>query len=411
MVTNEVTELTEDQKLPEAAEETVVSEENTEIAEEVQAVQEKPEITEPPKKKVSNRSSGIDIIKIFAAMMVVTVHFYLNTAFYAVIPITDTNFLPPIVLLWIAYTCVPLFMISTGYLMKNKTLSKDYYKGIGKTALFYIVVSTICLIYKIKKGYEYTPWDLLKGYLRFSHCDYAWYVEQYFVMFLCIPFINLAFNGLKSKKQHILLLGTVILLFSVGPSFYLGFDPNNQIKLLPEFPTKMYPLAYYYLGCFIRQYPPKKKALTKLIAFCLFVSATAFLTGSLYTQSLNNENHYFRSYHFFEYYSYPVFASAAGIFILLHDIKFKNKILVKVLSIIAQTSLLTYLMSRIFDLEYYDAFNNKYAFPDFLLRFRHIYEIVPKVYFLSLLCSLLILAVYTVITKIISYFLTTKETQ
>ena len=355
----------------------------------------------PPKKPAANRSSGIDIIKIFAAMMVVTVHFYLNTAFYAVVPIMDTSFIPPIILLWVAYTCVPLFMITTGYLMKNKTLSGKFYLGIVKVVVFYIAVSTICLLYKTKPGAEYTAWEIVRGYLRFSHCDYAWYVEQYFVMFLLIPFLNLAFNGLKSKKQHIALLATVIFLFSVSSTFYIGFDPSDQIKPFPEFITKAYPVVYYYIGCFLRQYPPKKKLLTKLIALVVTAAALAFLTYSLYTQSKANENQYFRSYHFFEYNSYPVVAASAGIFVLLHDIRFKNKILVKVLSIIAQTSLLTYLMSRVFDLKYYDAFVNKYVYTDFLLRFRHIYEIVPKVYFMSLLWSLVILAVYTAIEKLI----------
>ncbi len=385
---------------------------HTKESQEINRMNEVKELTasSPPVNTKPLRSSGIDIVKIFAAIMVVTVHFYLNTAFYAVIPITDSNFIPPIMLLWTAYTCVPLFMITTGYLMKNKTLTKGYYKGIVKIVVFYLAVSTICLIYKIKHGAELTPWEILRGYLRFSHCDYAWYVEQYFVMFLCIPFLNLAFSGLKSKKQHIALLVTVIVLFSVAPSFYLGFDPADQIKPLPEFPTRVYPVAYYYLGCYIRQYPPKKDLSTKLAAFGIFAAALAFLTYSLYTQSKNNENQYFRSYHFFEYYSYPVFAAAGGIFVLLHDIRFRSKILVKVLSIISQTSLLTYLMSRIFDMKYYDPFNYKYEFPDFLLRFRHIYEIVPKVYFLSLMWSLVILAVYSGIAKIINHFLKPKET-
>ena len=362
--------------------------------------------TEKPK---TSRSSGIDIIKIFAAMMVVTVHFYLNTAFYGYIPITDSKYIPPIAVMWIAYTCVPLFMIATGYLMKNKTLSGKYYTGLIKPVVFYLAASTICLLFKMKHGSEYKAFDIIYGYLRYSHCDYAWYVEQYIVIFLFIPFLNLAFNGLKNKKQRTVLVVTAFIVFSFASSFYLGFDPEKQLKPLPEFPTKMYPVAYYFLGCYIREYPPKKRLLSKIIALIITAAAISFLTYSLYTQSQDNENQLFRSYHFFEYNSYPVFAASAGIFVLLYDIKFNNKILVKILSIVAQTSLLTYLMSRIFDLKYYEKFNNTYQYPDFPLRFRHIYEIVPKVYFMSLLCSLGILAVYTLIEKLIKLIFKQKE--
>ena len=353
------------------------------------------------KKSVSKRSSGIDIIKIFAAVLVVMVHFFMNTAFYSTIPIDGIEYLPSISVFWIAYTCVPLFMITTGYLMKNKTLSGKYYLGIIKVIVFYLTVSTICLINKVKNGVVVTPWEILRGYVRFGHCDYSWYVEQYIVIFMFIPFLNMAFNGLRSRRQHTALLVTAVFFFSVASSFYLGFDPNDQIKPFPEFPIKAYPIAYYYIGCYIRQYPPKKKN----FGIWLTAASLALLTLSLYFQSKANENHFFRSYHFFEYNSYPVVGLASGIFLLLFDIKFNNRFLVKILSIIAQTSLLTYLISILFDSRYYGEFNNKYPYPDFLLRFRHMYEIVPKVYFMSLLWSLVILDVYTIISLIIKHFL------
>ncbi|MDE6848774.1 MAG: hypothetical protein K2J44_05460 [Ruminococcus sp.] len=75
--------------------------------------------------------AGIDIVKILAVFMVVCIHTYLYDGMYYE-PITDKKFLLPIALRWISYTCVPLFMISTGYLMKNKKFSGKYYLGLIK---------------------------------------------------------------------------------------------------------------------------------------------------------------------------------------------------------------------------------------------------------------------------------------
>ena len=44
--------------------------------------------------------------------------------------------------------CVPLFLLLTGYLMKNKELSIKYYKGIGNTLFVYVLASIACVLFK-----------------------------------------------------------------------------------------------------------------------------------------------------------------------------------------------------------------------------------------------------------------------
>ena len=340
------------------------------------------------------RSSGIDIIKIFAAIMVIMVHFFYHTAFYTSIPITGTEFIFPLSVFWTSYTCVPLFMISTGYLMNKKTLSKGYYKSMIKVIVLYLLCSTICLIYRKNYGFDPNGWEILRGYLRYTHSDYAWYVEQYIVMLLLIPFLNAAWNGLTSRKHHAALLATVIFLFSVAPVFFIGFDLEKQIRPFPEYMTNCYPIAYYYLGCYIKKYPPRKDLSNKLFAFSLYLAAILFLAVTSYYQSQNNEDQYFHSYHFFNYCSYPVFAASTGIFLMLFDINIKILPIRRILAFISETTLLTYLLSYIFDLKYYGEFDMKYEYPHFMLRFRHMHEIVPKIYFLSLLSSIGVLIFY-----------------
>ena len=75
------------------------------------------------------RFAGIDIVKITALILVVSVHAFLHTGFYST-PVSFQFGALQIYFRWIAFCCVPLFMTVTGYLMSRKTLTARYYKGI-----------------------------------------------------------------------------------------------------------------------------------------------------------------------------------------------------------------------------------------------------------------------------------------
>lgn len=339
--------------------------------------------------------AGIDIVKILAVFMVVCIHTYLYDGMYYE-PITDKKFLLPIALRWITYTCVPLFMISTGYLMKNKKLSGKYYTGLIKIIVIYIIVSLICM----KFNHEHfqtdfsDPWKVLKGFLEFNNANYGWYINYYISIFLCIPFLNLAFNGLETKGQKFVLVFTVTALTIFARSLYIGFDRTNQIRLLPDYLNGAWPLAYYFAGAFIREYPPKRCVRNKLLILAALAGVTWFITKSTYNQSIENleENQRFLSWHFNDYGTYPVFLIAVLIFMLLFDITTKNKVVKFILRQISGTTLALYMISYVFDNKYYLDFNGKY--PDVYNRWTHSFEIIGKNFLLSLLCALVIHNVY-----------------
>ncbi|MDE5619277.1 MAG: acyltransferase [Ruminococcus sp.] len=339
--------------------------------------------------------AGIDIVKILAVFMVVCIHTYLYDGMYYE-PITDKKFLLPIALRWISYTCVPLFMISTGYLMKNKKFSGKYYLGLIKIIVIYIIVSLICMRFNHEHfNTDFSdPWKVLKGFLEFNNANYGWYINYYISIFLCIPFLNLAFNGLQTKGQRFILVFTVATLTIFARSLYIGFDRTNQIRLLPDYLNGAWPLAYYFAGAFIREYPPKRCVRNKLIIFAALAGVTWFITKSTYNQSIENieENQRFLSWHFNDYGTYPVFLIAVLIFMLLFDITTKNKIVTFVLRQISGTTLALYMISYVFDNKYYLDFNAKY--PDVYERWTHSFEIIGKNFLLSLLCALVIHNVY-----------------
>jgi hypothetical protein rflaF_13462 len=350
--------------------------------------------------------AGIDIIKILAAFFVVSIHFFLYSGFYYT-PIQSKEYIAPIAMRWLVYTCVPLFMIATGYLMKNKKFSGKYYLGLIKIIVIYLVVSIPCMI-KDKEVFnkEFTPWTVVKGFFEFTNAQYSWYVNFYIALFLLIPFLNLAFNGLENKKQRLALVITITMLSIVARSFFIGFNRETQIKPIPDYFSALWPLAYYYVGAFIREYPIKKKVLGKLIVFAILVADMIFITMSTYNQTISNtfdadpNNHYrFLSYHFNDYGTYPIFIAAVCIFLLLCDIKTTNKVVKFVLRQLGNTTLALYLISYVFDRKVYADLSTKY--PDILDKCKHCFEPIGYVFIHALFWALIIQNVYDIIQSLI----------
>ena len=338
--------------------------------------------------------AGIDILKIIAALFVVGVHSFLYNGFYYE-PITDRQFIIPIATRWITYTCVPIFMTVSGYLMKNKKLDKKYYLGLLRVIVIYIVVSIIRMRFNHEHyGTEFDSWSILRGFLQYSNANYGWYVNYYIALFAFIPFLNMAFNGLENKKQRFALVATVAIFTIFARSLYIGFDRAEQSRLLPDYLNGAWPIAYYYAGAFIREYPPKRCFRNKLLIFAVLAAAVIFITESTYKHSSENveENYRFLSWHFNDYGTYPVFIIAVCIFLLLFDITIRNKVAEFIIKQLSGATFALYLISYVFDNKYYAEFNAKY--PDVYERWKHSYEIVGKNFLYALLCALVIQNLY-----------------
>lgn len=342
------------------------------------------------------RSAGIDLLKIAALFLVVSVHFFLYSWFYTA-PITPEFGPVPITLRWIAYCCVPIFMTVTGYLMKNKTLSARYYLGVLRVLLIYLAVSALCAWFKHRLyGITYTPWSYLHGLLTYTdaHAQYAWYVEYYFCIFLLIPFINAAYHGLAGKKQRLVMLITVTLLTVFSQSVYIGFSLESQIKLLPGYFSRCYPFAYYLAGAYFRDYPPQRTRLSKIRILTVFAVSLTWLSATTYYDSLDNaENGFiFYSWHYNDYGAWPVFVCSTALFLLLFDIPCRSKRLSWVLGKLGNATFAGYLISYCFDQKFYDRLNRRYVtVPE---RCAHWYEAVLPVFLLSMLSGLMIQGIY-----------------
>ena len=83
-----------------------------------------------------------------------------------------------------------------------------------KTLGIYLLASLACAIYKIV-NFGYKPTWMIWGVFDYTTANYAWYIEMYIGLFLLIPFLNLAYNNLPSRKSKLVLLVTLIGLTSL----------------------------------------------------------------------------------------------------------------------------------------------------------------------------------------------------
>lgn len=234
---------------------------------------------------MKERNLNADLIRCAAVYSVLSVHFLKNNGFYST-PVVGADMLVMCMYRSLFMACVPLFMILTGYLMWQKTLSRGYYRGILRTLEIYVLVSIACLLYKkFVAGYEVTLKSAILDILDFDAANYAWYIEMYISLFLIIPFLNLAWHGLKSQKEKRILVFTMIAV-TMLPKLVNNFDLRTEgwwlsppiskdyDPLVPGFFTAMYPITYYFIGAYLREFDwnisKRKNLLLLILAVAVF---------------------------------------------------------------------------------------------------------------------------------------------
>ena len=297
--------------------------------------------------------------------------------------------------------CVPLFLLLTGYLMSQKTLSAKYYQGIQKTLAIYVLASIANIIYKHMAADDYYNMKrTILEILDFKAAKYSWYIEMYIGLFLMIPFLNLAYNGLKSKRGKQVLILTFLFLTAVPAvtnSFVLTENgwwsnpPSSDAynKLLPSFWLEIYPLTYYFIGCYLREFG---FPLGKCKSFALLI-ITVISVGAY-----NCYRSYGAIFQYGKWANWPslfIVIMTVLIFAIMNNTKWLMRLpdmSKKIMKYLSDLTLGAYLVSYIFDNIFYTDLNAKIpSVPD---RLKYYFIIVPVVFLCSMLLSALLNLIY-----------------
>ncbi len=292
---------------------------------------------------MQKRNINLDVIRSVAVFSVVGVHFFLNAGYNTTPLINSTMYLSTLIRTGFMI-CVPLFLLLSGYLMNKKTPSVSYYKGIIKILIVYVLASIPIYLFRVYLGETFTIITLLNSLFRFEL--YAWYIAMYLGLYFFIPYINIAYNSLQSKKEKTILLG-ILLTFTALPSLTIIFGYN----FIPIFWTGLYPITYYVMGAYIKDFKDDIK-LPPLALFGLFLLAVIVggslcyvfsFGGPLVNGTWNDWGGFINS------------ITAPLLFLTLLKINFEKmpNVLAKCIETISLVSLPLYLTSYIFDIYVY----------------------------------------------------------
>lgn len=195
----------------------------------------------------SKRNINIDIIKVVSLFLVIGVHFFLYTGYYSInYSITNSIF---IVLRNICMACVPLFIIVTGYLNRNKVWSKKYYLNIGRVYLLYSLAMFILTLIDNKYVINTTLFKTaLINILNYKY--YGWYITMYVGLILIAPIINLAFKNMDESTRKYAVIN-IILAISVPVTLadlFSNVRYSMLAHILPNWWYYTWPLMYYIIG-------------------------------------------------------------------------------------------------------------------------------------------------------------------
>lgn len=288
---------------------------------------------------MKERKYGLDIVRIFATLCVLSVHFFLKTNYYD----TPLNSMPMRVQSIIRnffMICVPLFMLLTGYLNNNKEYNKTFFKRLLNILiiwLFYCIIEYFSIQLILDK-HSFGLKDLLYSITSFKNC-YSWYIEMYIGLYLLSPIINNAFDTMNNKNKKSLLIISIIMF--VLPTMINAL--LDGIIHIPSWWTGVYPLCYYITGKYIKykNYNFKKKNLILLLIFTQIITFSLSFICKI------------------EYNTLTTFISTCIIFLLLYNINIKKIWQQKVLKYFSSISLDIYLASSLIDFIIYKIFNNQ----------------------------------------------------
>lgn len=336
---------------------------------------------------MKERKLNIDILKCIAIVFVVAVHFFLHTNYYGRSYSFKSIFLSSFIWM-ILMTCVPLFIMTTGYLMKDKTYSKTYFIKLLPVLGIYCLAASIYTFFDVRViNIDYFG-KLLENIFSFSH--YAWYVNMYIGLYLMIPFLNAGVKSFNNRRSQAISLGVLVLL-TVVPATLSLFNNNGQnhiilSHLIPDYWKGLWPITYYLVGAYIASFK-KKSNIKELILVIIILDVLSVLGLSAISESSFG----------IEYGVLPVFLLSSLIFYSVIQLKvvIKNEWLQRVILFISKNTLPIYLLSVIGD---------SYWYPKMIAKWGDFASILPKfplIVFFLLCQSLFITYILTRVLKFV----------
>lgn len=296
----------------------------------------------------NQRSVGLDVIRTVAIFLVIFGHFFVLNTDFTHLKVDNVSMFVQALLMNIAFTGVPLFLMLTGYLNANKRWSKKYFKSLIRVLASYLFFAVITIAFrKYWMHQDEVSWyQWFMNIMNFTAVPYGWYIEMWIGLFLLTPFLNILWKALPDKRNKLGLIA-VLIVMSAFPSF-LNY---HTLELLPNWWENLFPVMFYYLGTYIREYTPKIKTLWIIIVMIVVASINPILNITLFNG---------QEYQWFTLCNHSLTCTiiATLLFVMLYRVKIKGKFWRTIFTRVSVVSLDMYLICYIFDQLVYPYFKS-----------------------------------------------------
>lgn len=333
----------------------------------------------------SKRNINIDIIKVVSLLLVIGVHFFLYTGYYSInYSITNSIF---IVLRNICMACVPLFIIVTGYLNRNKVWSKKYYLNIGRVYLLYSLAMFILTLVDNKYVINTTLFKTaLINILNYKY--YGWYITMYVGLMLLAPIINLAFKNMDESMRKYAVIN-IILAISI-PVTLVDLFSNVRYSILahilPNWWYYTWPLMYYIIGV---AFAYNKNAIKDFFKKTRLLFLLTLIISTLLYYVLNIHWEFRAHVNIF----IVIITTCIFSWLLNLDINVNSKLRTAII-FVSNNTLLAYLLSYIVD-------NITYPFVNQITNMNIRFSLFPIVVILNFILTILLVIIVRIILSIL----------
>lgn len=211
------------------------------------------------------RESGLDVVRCFATVSLPVLHSFMYAGLYSVSPneCFAISYVLMFSLRWIVYCVVPLFMMLTGYLNESTKIDVSYLKKILPIVCSYIVISIFAYII-VMDNTNIKLVDIIIALLNYTADPYSWYVEMYIGLFLLAPFLNTLWRVLERNHRMHLMILMITMSFATQINNLLLYQ-GNYVKLVPAWWAGIYPLGYFFIGKWIKEYRPHPQKIKLIV--------------------------------------------------------------------------------------------------------------------------------------------------
>lgn len=274
------------------------------------------------------RYEGLDIVRVLANILVLTVHFFLRTKYYSS-EMIGLSMNTQSIIRNLCMSCVPLFLILTGYLNKKSHYDKKFFKGLLEILVIWLFYSTIeFLCINIFTSNSISLFTYIGDVFNFRMA-YSWYIKMYIGLYFLSPIINNAYERFNNRDKIVVIIG--IILLTVLPCFTRAFF--NDLLILPDYWVCIYTVCYYLLGKCIYDYKPKLSKKTNIILL-MFNMVLIYL------------------YQFIapvDYQDFLIFTQSLLLFLLFYNVSIKNNKIRKIVAYASSITLDIYMASSLID--------------------------------------------------------------